>query len=1125
MGKIEKTFWWLCFILAVYTTVGFKLIPTVLQDQLIKNLDENLTAKSTIEKVEFNPYSLTARVYNYKLVNEQTIASFDKLEIDLGLVRSITDLHANVQEVLLDNLYLNVIEQKDGTINLTKLVKPSTTPSEPTKEESSSDITFLVSKLILDNAKVDFTKEKENGVPYKISISDLDYKLRDFGTYENSLSSNDLKIVLNDKTKLSVEGAFRLIPFKMYGVSKIEDLRVKEILDYDMSKFNFSINKEANVNLDTYFNIDTTNQTDINLTSNDININNLNLSQNGVNVVSLKKLDVGVFSFNLLKQLISIENPTIDTLNSNIINGKNGLNVANFVKTSNEPNKVEKIEEPKAETTTESKPWIVKVTNSDLKNISAKYSDTINSLVISTQNNSSKLGSFNLNGSNIELTNLSLNAPLLSFEDTKNKLSIGSKDIDTKLSSIKIASGNIALNKLTLNSSNINFSDNKNSLNISTNAINTNMDKLNIANSKIAINSVKLNTGALNFKDKSSISIGTSKNSINANGININGSNIDIKSVNTTLNNLNFNELKSKLNIKSSQAKLDTSNLKIDGSKVNIGKIALNTPSLNLTDTINKMNVDVTSTNVDLESLALNGSNININSIKLSKPDITFTDRKNNISLKTNDLQVYLNKFSQKGSILNINSIRLVQPKLNFLDTKEKTKILANNIDLSVSNIYNSNNLFKISKTTLNRPEISVILPKSTSSKTEAKKTEKKTTSSSKNGKKIDVGPVTIRNAKLNFEDKNLPIPFKTTVSKLNGGINEFKSDKQSTTKLQVKGVVDDYGTTNITGVVNPNSIKILTDINMVFKNIAMENFTPYTGKFIGRELASGKLDLDLNYNIQSSNLKAQNNIVINQLKLGNKVESKDAVSLPLELAIALLEDSNGVIDLTLPVSGNVDDPQFSIAPIVFKAFVNLITKALTAPFSLLGAVFGFDANEINSVDFDYGQSEITPIQRETLDKINKILTKRPNLILNVIPSYENTKDLFAMKKEKFQKIIDNKLPNKDDKDYEEDYIDLIEDIYEDFDKDVDDVEDKYTKDRKFDVNAYKKEIEEFIINKQDVKTEDLEKLAKTRALNIKEYLVKQKGISVKQVEISKDLKAKTTTSKTSNIDLKIDKL
>jgi len=216
-----------------------------------------------------------------------------------------------------------------------------------------------------------------------------------------------------------------------------------------------------------------------------------------------------------------------------------------------------------------------------------------------------------------------------------------------------------------------------------------------------------------------------------------------------------------------------------------------------------------------------------------------------------------------------------------------------------------------------------------------------------KKTKRVNFGPINIKNMTLDFEDKNLPIPFKTTISKLTGEVSAVKNRANSTSNLEINGVVDNYGVAKITGIVNPNDIKLLTDVNMKFKNISMKNFTPYTAKFVGRAIKDGKLELDLNYNISESNLKAKNSIIIKKLELGEKIESKDAVSLPLDLAITLLEDSSNTIDLNLPVSGNVDDPEFSIAAIVWKAFVNLITKAITAPFSLIGSLFNFSEDEI----------------------------------------------------------------------------------------------------------------------------------------------------------------------------------
>ena len=448
------------------------------------------------------------------------------------------------------------------------------------------------------------------------------------------------------------------------------------------------------------------------------------------------------------------------------------------------------------------------------------------------------------------------------------------------------------------------------------------------------------------------------------------------------------------------------------------------------------------------------------------------------LSLK--DIQLHINNLVNSKDNLSINSVKLLQPKTDFLNTSDKTKIEAKNLDLEIKKLSNTKAEFKIEKTNLNKPNISIILarkdaPKENdTSEKETTQKEKKPSSKepqvSKNKKeassskqKINIGPLNITNGIFSFEDKNLPIPFKTTVTKLNGKISEFKNIESSTTNLQLKGVVDEYGVAKITAIVHPTNIKFLTDINMVFNNIAIENFTPYSGKFVGREIKSGKLDLDLKYNIEKSNLDAKNNIVISKLELGEKVESPDAVSLPLDIAIALLRNSNGVIDINLPVSGNVDDPQFAIGSIIWKAFVNLMTKAVTAPFSLLGAMFNFSEDEIKTVKFDPLESEIGPIQKETLDKIAQILKSRSEIAIELTASFEENKESYELKKQ------------------------------------------KYLNKKKNDKNLKQEEIEA-LISKETIKINDLEKMAKDRIININNYLVKEKGINPKQVVLTNKL-------------------
>lgn len=997
MGKLEKSFYWFCFFLAIYITVGFKLIPIILKDQLIKNLDENLTAKTSIEKVEFNPFTISARISNFKLVDENNNSdlSFKELNINFALLRSIEKRHISFQNLFLDELFLNIKEEKDGTYNLANLLKPS--KEEDKKEDSSSfDIKFLISKIDLKNADINF-ESLINEKPYNLKLKDINYVIYDLGTYKNSLSSNNLSFRINEDTSVSIGGAFNLEPFKMYGKIHISNLKIKEFLDFKDNFFNFELNNEANINLVLNYNINTTKEFDLKLNSEKLEINNIDLKQNDKSISSLKKLDVKRFDFDLINQKIKLDGINIDTLNANMISDKNGINFANLIKNSSSQKEV--INDEKTTNKEESKPWIINLSNIKASS-SFKFDDKINNTQIISDLISLNLKNIDIINSKIVLNDLSINHPNLSFNDNKNKLFIKSKNTKVVL------------------------------------------DNLNIEDSIIDINNINLSKDSLVLDEK-----------------------------------------KANLNINSKNISLVLNNLKINKDKISLESTSLKTPNLDFEDKKSKLKVKNTNINLALNDFLFDNQKITINEIKLSKPNIDFVDLVNNIDIKTKNTQLDIKNLSNKGTDLAVDSIRLQNPQLDFINLENNTKIEAKNLDLKIQKLSNQKNRFKIEKTDLNNPHISIILPKNENQKikeevnSQTNITTKKESNNSSNQTKLDIGPININNGTFDFEDKNLPIAFKTTVTKLQGKVSEIKNTKSSKTNLELKGVVDQYGVAKITGIVNPNNIKFLTDINMKFENIAMQNFTPYTGKFIGRELKSGKLDLDLKYNIDQSNLDAKNNIIITKLELGEEVESPDAISLPLGIAIALLEDKDGIIDINLPVSGNVDDPQFSIGAIVWKAFVNLITKAVTAPFSLLGAMFNFSEDEIKSVKFNPLEDEITPIQKETLDKIALILTQKKDIAIKVNSSYNQKEETFELKKKRyFEKEGENK--------------------------------------------KLKKEELENLVSKIKVDYKELEIIAKNRALNIKNYLIKEKKIDEKQIILKNEIKTSN-----SSIDLEIEPL
>ncbi|MFY9942309.1 MAG: DUF748 domain-containing protein, partial [Desulfobacterales bacterium] len=170
----------------------------------------------------------------------------------------------------------------------------------------------------------------------------------------------------------------------------------------------------------------------------------------------------------------------------------------------------------------------------------------------------------------------------------------------------------------------------------------------------------------------------------------------------------------------------------------------------------------------------------------------------------------------------------------------------------------------------------------------------------------------------------------------------------------------------------------------MRFENLEMANLTPYSGKFAGRRIDSGKLSLELLYKIDNGRLLGDNQIVVDRLKLGDRVESPEALNLPLDLAVALLEDGNGVIDIGLPVTGDLNNPEFSVGHLVWKAFVNLITKIVTSPFRALGALLGGETENLDIVAFEPGKSELPPPEAEKLQQLAQAMQKRPQLKLVV---------------------------------------------------------------------------------------------------------------------------------------------
>jgi hypothetical protein len=247
----------------------------------------------------------------------------------------------------------------------------------------------------------------------------------------------------------------------------------------------------------------------------------------------------------------------------------------------------------------------------------------------------------------------------------------------------------------------------------------------------------------------------------------------------------------------------------------------------------------------------------------------------------------------------------------------------------------------------------------------------------------IRIASTKLNNGKVDFADHFVRPNYSAALTDLNGQLGAFSSTSRDMATIEVRGRAEGTALLEITGLVNPTVKPLALDIRAKATDLELAPLSPYAGKYAGYAIERGKLSMDVAYKIDASGkLDAQNQVILNQLTFGDKIESKDATNLPVLLAVALLKDRNGVIDINLPVSGSLSDPKFSVGGIIWRVIVNLLTKAITSPFSLLAGGGGGD--DLSLVEFRPGTTTIAPSGASAIDKVAKALTERPALKMTV---------------------------------------------------------------------------------------------------------------------------------------------
>ncbi|OXJ11352.1 DUF748 domain-containing protein [Burkholderia sp. HI2500] len=258
---------------------------------------------------------------------------------------------------------------------------------------------------------------------------------------------------------------------------------------------------------------------------------------------------------------------------------------------------------------------------------------------------------------------------------------------------------------------------------------------------------------------------------------------------------------------------------------------------------------------------------------------------------------------------------------------------------------------------------------------------------------RMHFGELLLQNGRVTYTDNFIKPNYTANLVAIKGTVGAFGTDSTTSAPVDVAANLAGNGPISIKGSVNPLTEKPALDLTATAHDIELTNLTPYSAKYAGYPITKGKLNVDLHYELANDQLKANNHIFIDQLTFGDHVENDTATRLPVKLAISLLKNTRGQIDVNLPVSGSLSNPEFSVGGLIWRAVLNLIAKAVTSPFSLLAHAFGGGGEDLGYVEFAPGSYQLDDAQQKKLDTVVKMLTEKPSIRLDLIGRVDPAKD------------------------------------------------------------------------------------------------------------------------------------
>lgn len=1057
LGRNQKRMLWAAGIVILYTLVGFFAVPPMVKLVLEKKLPKVLHRQVTIDKIRLNPYTLTAAMEGFALAQKDTegsLLAFDRIFVDLQAA-SLFKMALIIKSVDLTGPKINFSRNQDQTFSFADLLSGKTEESPPSEE--TRPFLFSINNISITNGTIDFHdifKDKKNriteitlSVP---SISNLDYEVENYVQPAFSANINNSPFSLGGKTK----------PFARFRETaidiRINDIHIPEYLRYIPIESKLTL-KSAALDIDArlLYREQSGSTSKLALTGllsfRDINV----VDPQARSYVRLPDVKITMADSNLLEKEVNIANITIKEPAMELERLAGGdILPFSLLPESSAPG-----QKPQEKTKKES-PFKLSIAEILIQQGSLQYKDTMVEPFLTTlspidvrvvnfttmENKQAQMDIAIKTEANEALTlkgNFSLSPPALDGDAaikgimlTKyvpylqdilvSDLTGGKVDIQTAVHySKKEAAAKTRLSNLAVTLTDFVLEDTAKQRILS-------VPHLAVLDTELAVEEKTVIIGDVQSQ-KADISIVKHKDgTLNLENIIRSKETSQQQVSDTPPRNDPGEETGQAWSVQLKKARVDQYSATFeDHTPTEKAITRIDNFSFDLTDISNEKN----STGTLAFKLRLNKTGQISGHGKLGLFPLSSALA---LDIKTIDIKRFSPYITEQFNIFLEDGAVAVQGDVDLKQTDEDGLVFQFSGNSQASNLATRDSLLReellswkslnfndlrysssppsigIKEISLDRLYAKLIIAEDGTLNLAALKrrpdAEDRQTHPPDPGEEtpavqIDIDNIMIKGGKVDFLDQKIKPSYGASLAEVTGSVTGLSSLEQALAEVKITGKLNQNAGLDISGQMNPLKEKLYADLKVDFNGIDLSPTSPYTGKFIGYKTDKGKLTLNLHYVVDDREIEAKNHIFLDQFTLGETVDSPDAVNLPINLAIALLKNRSGEISLDIPVKGDLNDPEFSVGGVVFKILFNLIAKAATSPFALLGALIP-GGEDLHALSFRPGLAELTEEARATLSKMAGVLYERPSLRMDIIGKVDPKEDREALTQMRFDQLL-----------------------------------------------------------------------------------------------------------------------